>query len=105
MTQNQIAYWKNVETERTNRAQEAERTRAAKESERLKGQENLIKAAENRIKSAQQQETARTNLANEALRQGELKLADQDATLKYFFKAIEPLTGLVGSFAKSMIGG
>lgn len=81
MTKNQIEYWKNVETERTNRAQELENQRHNEKMESLKAaelkqnktlrqkelnQNKLLASLSNQLRSQELMEQTRSNRARES---------------------------------------
>lgn len=64
MTRNQLQYWQNRETERSNRAKEAETTRTNRVNEAIK-QAQIV--TQNRINQQTLAETHRSNIAKEGL--------------------------------------
>lgn len=73
MTSNQLQYWRNVETNRSNLAQERETNRANLARELETNRANMAQEKEtNRANLAREQETHRSNIVNERLRTEQL---------------------------------
>lgn len=79
MTRNQIEYWKNKETERSNRVREAETQRSNLAQEGLKRQEIGIQAGQLDLSKLSVAEQGRHNLETEA--QGRTDLARRESEL------------------------
>lgn len=94
MTANQVAYWRNVEQERTNRVRELEENR----SNRARERENTLTNYRNWM------ETNRANIAKENLAKEEQALVKRGQNIKAVTDTIGSVTNMVGRIVSPISG-